>query len=104
MTAVDPRPARSPGITYQELLDADTHPVPSVLRLEAPRFLGDEDVPIDRYISREFHEIEKRRLWQRVWQFACREEHIPEPGDYHVYEIASFSYIVVRQTDGSIKA
>jgi hypothetical protein len=38
MTAVDPRQARSPGITYQELLDADTHPVPDVLRLEAPKY------------------------------------------------------------------
>ena len=43
MTATELRP-RSPGITYQELLDADTHPVPDVLRLESPRFLGHEDV------------------------------------------------------------
>ncbi|MBU3687952.1 MAG: iron-sulfur protein [Acidimicrobiales bacterium mtb01] len=104
MTALDPRPARSPGITYQELLDTDTHPVPAVLRLESPRFLGDDDVPIERYISREYHELEKERLWKRVWQFACREEHIPGPGDYHVYEIADMSFIVVRQPDLSIKA
>ena len=55
MTALDPRPARSPGVSYQDLLDADTHPVPDVLRLESPRFLGDQDIPIDRYISREWH-------------------------------------------------
>jgi len=104
MTALDPRLARSPGITYQELLDTDTHPVPEVLRLESPRFLGDADVPIERYISREYHELEKERLWKRVWQFACREEHIPGPGDYNVYEIADMSFIVVRQPDMSIKA
>ena len=103
MTALDPRPARSPGITYQELLDTDTHPVPDVLRLESPRFLGDADVPIDRYISREWHDMERERLWMRVWQFACREEQIPEPGDHVVYEISSLSFVVVRQTDGSIK-
>jgi len=103
MTALDPRPARSPGITYQELLDTDTHPVPDVLRLESPRFLGDADVPIDRYISREWHDMERERLWMRVWQFACREEQIPEPGDHVLYEISSLSFVVVRQNDGSIK-
>lgn len=104
MTTLEPRPARSPGVSYQELLDADTHPVPAVLRLESPLYLGDTDIPVERYISREWHEIEKERLWSRVWQFACREEQIPDAGDYVVYDITNQSYIVVRQDDGSIKA
>ena len=53
--------ARSPGISYQDLLDADTHPVPDVLRLESPRYLGSEDVPVERYTSREWYEKEKER-------------------------------------------
>ncbi len=32
---------------------------PKILREESPRFLGDEDLPIERYISREWHELEK---------------------------------------------
>jgi nitrite reductase/ring-hydroxylating ferredoxin subunit len=96
--------ARSPGISYQELLDADTHPVPDVLRLQSPRFLGDHDIPAARYTSREWYDREVERLWKRVWQFACREEHIPEPGDYIVYEIAHMSFVVIRADDGSIKA
>jgi len=31
-------------LSYQQLLDTDTHEVPKVLREESPRFLGDEDV------------------------------------------------------------
>ena len=31
---------RSNGITYQELLDTDTHEVPPVLRLQSPKYLG----------------------------------------------------------------
>src|SRR5512145_3290136 len=38
-TAQDPGTARSPGLSYQELLDADTHEVPKVLREQSPRFL-----------------------------------------------------------------
>ena len=99
-----PGTARSPGITYQQLLDADTRPVPAVLRLEAPRFLGDADIPVSNYTSRAFHELEKEKVWKRVWQFACREEEIPNTGDYVIYEITTMSFIVIRQQDGSIKA
>ena len=48
MNSLEPGSARSPGISYQELLDADTHPVPEVLRLESPRYLGSNDIDIAR--------------------------------------------------------
>jgi len=104
MTSAEPTTARSPGITYQSLLDTDTHKVPDVLRLESPRFLGNEDVSKDRYTSREWHEREVEGLWKRVWQFACREEEIPDVGSYVVYDIASLSFIVVRTAPDTIKA
>ena len=66
LTADPTGTARSPGVSYQQLLDADSRPVPDVLRWEAPAYLGDEDKPIDRYISREVHELEKERLWTKV--------------------------------------
>ena len=77
---------------------------PKILREESPRFFGDADVPIEHYISREWHELEKERLWSRVWQFACREEHIPDVGDHIVYDIAGRSYIVMRSAPDTIKA
>jgi nitrite reductase/ring-hydroxylating ferredoxin subunit len=95
---------RSPGLTYQQLLDTDTHPVPEVLRAQSPKFFGDADIPIERYTSREWHEREVERLWRRVWQFACREEDIPRPGDHYRYDIAGLSFLVVRTEDGRIKA
>ena len=66
LTADPTGTARSPGVSYQQLLDADGRPVPDVLRWEAPAYFGDEDKPIDRYISREVHELEKERLWTKV--------------------------------------
>jgi phenylpropionate dioxygenase-like ring-hydroxylating dioxygenase large terminal subunit len=99
-----PSTARSNGVTYQQLLDTDTHPVPDVLRAESPRFMGDHDIPNARYISRHYHELEVERLWKRVWQFACREEQLPHVGSHVVYEIAGLSFIVVRSAPDQIKA
>ncbi len=102
--SVKPHSARSSGVTYQQLLDTDAYPVPDVLRLESPRYLGSDDISKDRYISREWHEREVDRLWRRVWQFACREEQIPQVGSFVVYDIANLSFIVMRCADGGIKA
>ena len=98
------RGARSVGISYQALLDSDTHPVPEVLRLEAPLTGGVTRVPAERYTSRAIHDQEVERIWKRVWQMACREEDIPEVGDYSVYDIADLSFLVVRTAPHEFKA
>ncbi|WP_344604023.1 aromatic ring-hydroxylating dioxygenase subunit alpha [Sporichthya brevicatena] len=92
------RPPR--GLTYQELLDADSHTVPETYRWNVPADLGLADIPISRYLSREAHEAEKERLWSRVWQIACREEQLPEVGDTFVYDIADRSFLIVRHAPG----
>jgi phenylpropionate dioxygenase-like ring-hydroxylating dioxygenase large terminal subunit len=99
-----PSDRRSRGISYQQVLDTDTHQVPPVLRVDRGTFLGDHDIPVDRYISREFHELEKERLWPAVWQMACREEEIPQVGDAYVYDISDISILVIRAEPGLIKA
>lgn len=96
--------AKPDNPTTQDILHRDGSPVPAVFELEAPRFLGDEDIDFERYISRDFMEREFRDLWPRVWQWACREEQIPEPGDYYVYEIGRKSYIVLRDNSGTVRA
>ncbi len=104
MTTTDePGVARSPGVTYQQLLDADSRDVPSVLRLNHPQFLGSDDIDASRYTSRAWHEEEVEHVWRKAWQYACRSDEIPEVGDYYLYEIVRDSYIVMRTEDG-IKA
>ena len=109
--AIDPLPPiragqgpRSTGISYQSLLDTDTRAVPDVLRLQSARDLPVVRVPIERYVSQAFHELEVEKLWTKVWQFACREEELPEPGDHVVYEIADRSVLLVRGDDQGIRA
>src|SRR5690349_15905474 len=61
-------------------------------------------VPKERYVSREFLELEMERLWPRVWQIACREEEVAAPGDFVEYTIGDQSVLVVRTDDGRISA
>jgi phenylpropionate dioxygenase-like ring-hydroxylating dioxygenase large terminal subunit len=98
--------ARCPGMSVQDVLDADGDIAaqPEAYRSESYRFLGDEDIPYERYTSKEFFQSEMDNMWPRVWQWACREEHIPEAGDYYVYDIGNYSLIVTRMKDGGIKA
>ncbi|HVP31873.1 MAG TPA: aromatic ring-hydroxylating dioxygenase subunit alpha [Myxococcota bacterium] len=96
--------ARSPGLSYQRLLDTDTRRVPNVLRWQGRQDLAVVQVPIERYTTRAFHDLEVERLWRKVWQMACREEEIPEVGDHVVYEIAEDSLIVMRTAPGEIRA
>ena len=97
---------RSPGPSYHELLDRDTRPecVPLALRWRQWEPLGDHDLPAERYTDRAFHELEKERVWDRVWQMACREEHLPEVGDTYVYDICDRSYLLVRSAPDRISA
>ena len=95
---------RSPGITYQQLLDQDSRSVPDVLRLQSPKDMGLQRYSVKRYTSAAWHELEVERLWKKVWQFTCREEDIPEPGDHYRYDIAGMSFLIVRTETGELKA
>ena len=66
--------------------------------------LGETFVPKGRYTDRDFLALEYERLFPNVWQPACREEEVAEPGDYVEYEIGRQSILVVRQPDGSLRA
>jgi len=91
---------RSAGISYQQLIATDVVPPPPALTLENPYQSTLTAVPVARYTDPEFHALEMEKLWARVWQMACREEEIPDVGDYILYEIGHFSIIVVRTKEG----
>jgi phenylpropionate dioxygenase-like ring-hydroxylating dioxygenase large terminal subunit len=96
---------RAPGMRFPDIVRQYTkHPVPDYLLIDNSEWLGDEDIPVDRYITREEHDLEKERIWKKVWQVACREERVPEVGDAIVYEITDISIIVVRVSPTEIKA
>lgn len=96
--------ARANGPTVADTLRSDAHPAPDALLEQKYKFLGDEDIPAQRYCSRDFFQREIEHLWPNAWQWACREEHIPDAGDSYVYDIGPYSVLVARMDDGSIKA
>ena len=56
--------------------EVQTVPVRSI-----PFPMGDPyRIPPQRYFDRDFFELEKKHLWPRVWQMACRLEEIPDRG------------------------
>lgn len=87
---------RSAGVSYDELLDGDTRPVPDYLRAQSPMPPGNMRVPASVFYSREFHDLEVELLWKRVWQLACHEDELAEVGDHVVYDIAHLSFLLVR--------
>ncbi|MFV8817991.1 aromatic ring-hydroxylating oxygenase subunit alpha [Haliea sp. E17] len=100
-----PGEARCPNEpSTQDIIAKDRVTAPDWVRSESYRFLGDEDIPKGRYIDPEYAKKEYEKLWTRTWQFACREEHIPEVGDYYVYDLGRRSFIVTRVAENEVKA
>ncbi|MDA0338624.1 MAG: aromatic ring-hydroxylating dioxygenase subunit alpha [Proteobacteria bacterium] len=93
----------SPHSTYQDYLDRDPGTVPRHFREVGNEDMGTVGLAPERYTSRAFYERE-RGMWDKVWQMACRVEHIPNVGDYHVYDVAKRSYLIVRVSETEIKA
>lgn len=98
------RPDRHPSESYDDILNRDTRVVPPFMRQGPAPELDLGPVPASRYYDADYFQKEVDHVWSRAWQWACREEEIPNVGDYQIYEIAGTSLIVARTADRSIKA
>ena len=58
----------------------------------------------ERYTSKEFALAEWEGMWTKVWLLLGRESEMPNPGDWQMEEVGPESILMVRQTDGSVKA
>ena len=101
---VAPGSARCPGPSTRDIILADGQDVPPALIAEAYAVAGDGDISYDRYTSPDFMAREFTHMWARTWQWAAREEHVPEAGDYITYDIGPWSILIVRGDDGEIRA
>ncbi len=102
-----PAGMRSAGwVDLDFLIQNDRKPelIPESFKLESPHPGGPRKVSTNRYTEQRFHDREIERIWLKTWQIACREDDIPETGDFYIYRVAHLSWLVVRQADGSVKA
>jgi phenylpropionate dioxygenase-like ring-hydroxylating dioxygenase large terminal subunit len=91
--------------SYQDVIQNDDDTAETFYDVAPRNYPSDPvEVPVAVYIDRRYHEREKENIWTRTWQVACREEHVPEPGDQYVYDIADKSYLIVRGIDRTIRA
>jgi phenylpropionate dioxygenase-like ring-hydroxylating dioxygenase large terminal subunit len=99
-------PRSAAYIPLEFFLDNDRRPdlVPEVYRKSSPVPGGPERVPAARYFERRYHDLEVEHIWKKCWQMVCREDDIPEVGDYYLYEIAHLKYLIVRTAPDEIKA
>jgi phenylpropionate dioxygenase-like ring-hydroxylating dioxygenase large terminal subunit len=95
---------RHPAETYDQILDRDSRKAPDHFRQQPGWDAGTEPVPVEHYYTQDYFDLEVEHMWSRVWQLACREEHIPNHGDIFRYENVGKSVIVVRTKTGEIKA
>ncbi|MDJ0978565.1 MAG: aromatic ring-hydroxylating dioxygenase subunit alpha [Erythrobacter sp.] len=93
-------PADRPHPSLQEIYESDKIAPPAHMREESRIDMGNEDIPIERYFSKEYHDKEVEKVWRRTWQWACRLEDIPDVGSHIVYNIVHDSLIVVRTGPG----
>jgi phenylpropionate dioxygenase-like ring-hydroxylating dioxygenase large terminal subunit len=96
--------ARWPGVSWADLVAADSRPMPGFMAQEVYEYRGSEPLAAERYTGDAFFRAEIEKMWPNVWQMAARDEEMPLPGDLVVYENAGRSYVLVRQEDGSVRA
>jgi phenylpropionate dioxygenase-like ring-hydroxylating dioxygenase large terminal subunit len=56
------------------------------------------------YHDRDFFELEKRTIFRTSWQLVCHGSDIPQPGDYHCFDLLGESIVSLRGRDGQIRS
>ncbi|MCF1707712.1 aromatic ring-hydroxylating dioxygenase subunit alpha [Tabrizicola sp. J26] len=62
-----------------------------------------KSMPAELYTSPEVFGLERERIFLRNWFFLCREEQIPEKGDYKTFDTLGGPIILVRGQDGQLR-
>ncbi len=64
----------------------------------------EKTLPRRYYLAEDVYGLEKERIFAHEWFCGGREEQIPHAGDYLVLDVAGESVLVVRTTEGTLKA
>jgi phenylpropionate dioxygenase-like ring-hydroxylating dioxygenase large terminal subunit len=86
-------------------MDWRLHPAePTARRIVPPEERSDTLIPVERYISPDFARLEFERVFMHSWHMVCREQDLPDVGDYVEFELGDQSVLVVRAREDLVKA
>lgn len=60
-------------------------------------------MPAELYTSPAVFAAERERLFLRHWTFLCREDQLPDPGDYRAFDTQGGPILLVRGADGVLR-
>ena len=61
-----------------------------------PKF---HDIPVERFTSDEFWDLEQKYLWPKSWVLAGRAEDIPNVGDFFTFDDLGVPIVLIRGKD-----
>jgi len=67
-------------------------------------FAEAEMLPAWCYTSEAFYQREVERIFLKAWNFIGRADRIPKPGDYFTLDFVGVPVVVVRGSDGAVRA
>jgi phenylpropionate dioxygenase-like ring-hydroxylating dioxygenase large terminal subunit len=77
---------------------------PSRYATGADQKVRGDTITAERYISKEWMELENQHLWPKIWHLGGVLAEFEEEGDFVRHNFGKESIIMVKQADGSIKA
>jgi phenylpropionate dioxygenase-like ring-hydroxylating dioxygenase large terminal subunit len=92
------------GPVARELMAQDSLPLSVAMQSKGNYMPEPKPIDFSRYYSREFAAQEREKVWNKSWQFVCREEEVPNIGDRYTYDVGTNSYFVVRSAECEFKA
>lgn len=81
-------------------MNAAVEPAQSMPRSTADDLDDAVGLPAWIYSDPDFLELEKRTIFRTSWQLVCHLSDIPNPGDYHCFDLLGEAVVTVRGKDG----
>ncbi|MEM7120595.1 MAG: aromatic ring-hydroxylating dioxygenase subunit alpha [Pseudomonadota bacterium] len=61
-------------------------------------------LPREAYLDADLHALEVREIFEKSWLCVGRDEYVAETGDYYTIDVMGEPVIIVRGTDGKVRA
>lgn len=89
---------------FQDMLANDAGPLSAAIQARGNYRPSIDEIPFSTYTDRAYASREMAHVWGKTWQYACREEDIPEVGDRIPYDVGPLSFIIIRTAEEEFKA